>query len=91
MGDVNISYDIENINVDKIIEEDDETEFDVFEEIQENYNSDQENFQYYMMLEALGDTTAEDKYRTLYDRYWKRFYNEKAENYDTDLMELRFT
>ena len=91
MGDVNISYDIENINVDKIIEEDTETEFDVFEEIQENYNNEQENFQYYMMLEALGDTTVEDKYRTLYDRYWKKFYNEKAENYDTDVMDLRFT
>ena len=91
MDDVNISYDIQNINVDEIIEEDSEPEVDVFVNVRENYNTDQENMDYYVMVEALDETSVEDTHRTLYDRYWKKFYNEKAENYDTDMMALRFS
>lgn len=91
MDDINISYEIENVDIDKILKHDVEMNFDVFEEVKENYDREPDPNQYYIMLEALDYATQEDGYRTLYDRYWKRFYNQKAENYDTDVLQLRFT
>lgn len=32
-----------------------------------------------------------NKNRTDYDRFWLKFYNNKAQNYDTDLMKLQFS
>jgi len=33
---------------------------------------------------------ASMKIRTDYDQHWLRFYNQRAQNFDTDLMKLRF-
>lgn len=91
MGDVNISYEMENIDIDKLIQT--KPEINIFEnqkDIQENFEYEDSNYAYYLMLDALGDDTLIEKHRTLYDAYWTRFYNEKAESYDTDLIALRF-
>lgn len=30
------------------------------------------------------------KIRTKYDQYWLKFYNQKAQNFDSDVMKLQF-
>ena len=99
MNEANISYDIENINIDSLLEKQKEEEkinvFENFEhEITENFNYElekEDNYAYYLMLEALGDNdTMTYQHRSIFDQYWLNYYNNKAENYDTDLMNLRF-
>ena len=98
MNEANISYDIENIDIDSLIKEQKKDEIDIFEnfehEISENFEYELEkgnNYEYYLMIEALDDNdTMTEKHRSIFDQYWLNFYNKKAENYDTDMMNLRF-
>lgn len=96
MNEANISYHIENINIDSLLEKQkNEEKINIVEdETIENFNYElekEDSYAYYLMLEALGDNDSMTyKHRSLFDQYWLNYYNNKAENYDTDLMNLRF-
>jgi hypothetical protein len=68
-----------------------EDENDVTEtEVKETFNFDDKSYAYYAYLDALMEDAPFVKYRTFYDQYWTKFYNQKSQNYDTDLLSLQF-